>query len=362
MDNVAGPNSSRRTSDNVSNSLAPTISNGNSKSPSLRRRSPSGSFLSRIPFLKSSEENRSAKTSGNDHHEQSETEQNEEKRGGSLSQALRQVKPRNRKGSLRKTAILGTGNIKLQGRERKNSLRSRPSEAQDYTTNAGEATSARRLPYMNNASTSSSENNFVNTIPQSLSSMFVKDDNAYEREPLTPNQTLSPITSPESANTYMSTTDDDTDSSTFSRPPVIPGGMVPSQQYFPLPLNTALARKRSVNRAHPSQSSPLSRPPVTVEDDYDYSETEWWGWVILMVTWIVFVVGMGSCFGIWSWAWDVGETPYAPPELENDETLPIVGYYPALIVLTGIMAWVWVVTAWVGMKYFRHARVMAEEG
>ncbi|RMZ89563.1 hypothetical protein DV736_g3208, partial [Chaetothyriales sp. CBS 134916] len=48
-------------------------------------------------------------------------------------------------------------------------------------------------------------------------------------------------------------------------------------------------------------------------------------------------------------------TPYAPPELEDDPTLPIVGYYPALTVLTGVMAWVWVVVAWVGMKYFRHA-------
>jgi hypothetical protein len=90
---------------------------------------------------------------------------------------------------------------------------------------------------------------------------------------------------------------------------------------------------------------------------HDYAETEWWGWIILATTWLVFVVGMGSCLGVWSWAWDVGETPYAPPELEDDPTLPIVGYYPALIVMTGVMAWVWVIVAWVGMKYFRHAKV-----
>jgi hypothetical protein len=90
---------------------------------------------------------------------------------------------------------------------------------------------------------------------------------------------------------------------------------------------------------------------------HDYASTEWWGWIILATTWLVFVVGMGSCLGVWSWAWDVGETPYAPPELEDDPTLPIVGYYPALIVMTGVMAWVWVVSAWVGMKYFRHAKV-----
>lgn len=95
--------------------------------------------------------------------------------------------------------------------------------------------------------------------------------------------------------------------------------------------------------------------------DWDYSETASWGYFILTVTWIVFVVGMGSCFGVWSWAWDVGETPYAPPELEDDPTLPIVGYYPALLVLTCIMAWVWVVVAWVGMKYFRHADLRGDD-
>ncbi|KAL1875277.1 hypothetical protein VTK73DRAFT_10233 [Phialemonium thermophilum] len=105
----------------------------------------------------------------------------------------------------------------------------------------------------------------------------------------------------------------------------------------------------------------LSTTPLPAADaGWDYSETEWWGWVLLIVTWLVFVTGMGSCLGVWSWAWDVGTTPYAPPELEDDPTLPIVGYYPALMILTGVMAWVWVVVAWVGMKYFRHARVSGD--
>lgn len=124
----------------------------------------------------------------------------------------------------------------------------------------------------------------------------------------------------------------------------------------------ALPRRRTVNRARSplSLSGLASTPLLPDDDDWDYSETEWWGWVILIVTWVVFVVGMGSCFGVWSWAWDVGTTPYAPPELEDDPTLPITGYYPALIILTCIMAWVWVVIAWVGMKYFRHAKISGD--
>ncbi|KAL4917549.1 hypothetical protein BDW62DRAFT_82621 [Aspergillus aurantiobrunneus] len=119
-------------------------------------------------------------------------------------------------------------------------------------------------------------------------------------------------------------------------------------------------------RAALRAKSPLATHAVDITGSqeamgWDYSETEWWGWIILIVTWLVFVVGMGSCFEVWSWAWDVGETPYAPPELEDDPTLPIVGYYPALIILTAVMSWVWVIIAWVGMKYFKHANITGDD-
>lgn len=132
-----------------------------------------------------------------------------------------------------------------------------------------------------------------------------------------------------------------------------------SDSYYPLTADTAY---RPVHR---TKSSPLATHSVEMKSNadiaWDYSETEWWGWIILMVTWLVFVVGIGSCFEVWSWAWDVGETPYAPPELEDDPTLPIVGYYPALIILTAVMSWVWVVVAWVGMKYFKHANISGDD-
>ncbi|KAL2159644.1 hypothetical protein VTH06DRAFT_2213 [Thermothelomyces fergusii] len=128
------------------------------------------------------------------------------------------------------------------------------------------------------------------------------------------------------------------------------------------PLSAAQRRRSAtMQRAKsPLALTSLAAPLPQADAEWDYSETEWWGWIILLVTWVVFVVGMGSCLGVWSWAWDVGTTPYAPPELEDDPTLPIVGYYPALMILTGVMAWVWVVVAWVGMKYFRHAHVSGD--
>jgi hypothetical protein len=157
-----------------------------------------------------------------------------------------------------------------------------------------------------------------------------------------------------SATPYASTTDDD-EAVPFYRPSAARASQVAC---------AAGALHRRSNRAiqHTSLSTVQSPTDLTLEEEWDYSETEWWGWIILIGTWIVFVVGMGSCLGVWSWAWDVGETPYAPPELEDDPTLPITGYYPALMVCTAVMAWVWVVVAWVGMKYFRHSKMVTDDG
>jgi hypothetical protein len=159
-------------------------------------------------------------------------------------------------------------------------------------------------------------------------------------------------------NLYTSTTDDE-DMLSMTAPL-----QKPTDSYFPSVVGaTSLPRRRSQKPQHSPLSlstSTLPHPSSPQFPEHDYAETERWGYLILFTTWIVFVVGMGSCFGVWSWAWDVGETPYAPPELEDDPTLPITGYYPALMVLTMVMAWVWVGFAWVGMKYFRHAMGGAE--
>lgn len=188
--------------------------------------------------------------------------------------------------------------------------------------------------------------------------------------PTNPHPTLrSPLDllSPDSALTSPYSTTDDEDNlhmASAPRPPTL----TPPTLLRPIPSAppSTLQHRRTIIQQAARAKSPLaltslaSAAPPEGRGDWDYAETEWWGWVVLVTTWTVFVTGMGSCLGVWSWAWDVGTTPYAPPELEDDPTLPIVGYYPALIILTAVMAWVWVVVAWVGMKYFRHARVSGD--
>jgi hypothetical protein len=172
-----------------------------------------------------------------------------------------------------------------------------------------------------------------------------------QQDSMRPGQSVLPIPS-SPPRFYVSTTDDDDSISTHR---LSTSSIGSSPHHTGADASTSAMRRRP-SRAEPrAAKSPSLAPAKTDEDeeDWDYSETEWWGWVILVATWVVFVVVMGSCFGVWSWAWDVGETPYAPPDLEDDDTLPITGYYPALMVCTAVMSWVWVVVAWMGMKFYR---------
>lgn len=309
---------------------------------------------------------------------------------------------RKRKGSLRKTALLGGRRFATEGRERKNSLLQRnPSKATIQSTlpdtSLAQATSdlataavippeddfnrpivprppydqvRRQFSYESTVSTSSNLSEPTEVVTARLS-IFTDTGIKPDAQATAGETTLSSpldLKSPVSQTSYASTTDDD-DLLTFDRPV---GGTsstshaVPpstSASYFPGSSSQPTSRFASrPHRSRPHRPSPLTRTPMpsshSQEDlTYTYAETEYWGWVLLATTWIIFTVGMGSCLDVWSWAWDVGETPYAPPELEDDPTLPIVGYYPALIVLTGgVVSWIWITVAWVGLKYFRHAK------
>lgn len=307
-----------------------------------------------------------------------------------MALAHRAARQRKRKGSLRKTALLGTtGRLKAETRERRNSLLQlqRVKAAEDKAQeNAAEDISRAQenasgqanpdpshLPNQElNATFAPSQNLDWKPAPDDMESpqllsareqtqikLSLATARGVASPPMSspagpgPSTLASPIFSPTSQS-YTSTTDDD-EALTLPVPNLNRLSMPTSGSYFP--AQPPLTRRRSSKKP----PSPLSAIPIGVDEEYEYSDTEWWGWVVLVVTWIVFVIGMGSSFGLWSWAWDVGETPYAPPELEDDPTLPIVGYYPALIILTGVMAWVWVVVAWVGMKYFKHAKMAGED-
>ncbi|GFF23108.1 uncharacterized protein C227.19c [Aspergillus udagawae] len=345
------------------------------------KRSSSGSLLSKFSFLRmntGTHQTTERSHPGGDKHDAEEF--NSGLQGGrAMSSALQQRRTRRRRGSLRKTALLGT---RFDHRDKKTTratidvLRADGNAPpRDQTTNilapsvADSGSTQHQSTSLAAAQTNENNANWglVNeqrgTPTVSASQRPRKGlstENVLGDEIGTDDEDMIALPRVKNAKSAIGSTFGNSSTSSTSGPVGlrIPTPPSSSDSYYALPTD---ASYRAVHRT----KSPLATHVVDLKPSqeiiWDYSETEWWGWIILIVTWLVFVVGMGSCFGVWSWAWDVGETPYAPPELEDDPTLPIVGYYPALIILTAVMSWVWVVVAWVGMKYFKHANITGDD-
>jgi hypothetical protein len=326
------------------------------------KRSVSGSLFSKLSFLNRNPNSIEGSDKGSSTEHPPDRDDTPSP-GGALAGALQQQKKtRKRKGSLRKTALLGTGVLRHENKDKKSpttSLKNSetlPSSKDD--TNDMPALSSPTSPRNDATPRPSFERqNEPPAIDRSQKPQLLALNsslrNGYDHS------STNSIRSP----TEASTTDDD-DFMTFPRIPTNlaarkPPSVSSSDSYFPLQPDL-LFRRRSNNRI----KSPLATHTVesaVASEDWDYGQTEFWGWIILIVTWIVFVVGMGSCLDVWVWCWDIGVKAAAPPELEDDPTLPIVGYYPALMVCTGVMSWIWAISAWVGMKYFKHANIIGDD-
>ncbi|KAJ6438702.1 Eukaryotic translation initiation factor 4E type 3-A [Purpureocillium lavendulum] len=326
-----------------------------SSTPASHRRAPSGSsLLARLPFLRPAAD---AKLP----HE-TDDEAATAAPVPAVAAAAQQHKTRRRRGSLRKVALLGRG---AQQRERRDSRSLTIDTSNGSDADPDSSGSPSTAPMNDHDALGLKLVNLAQSPPG--------EDPPGEGgivEPRTSRGASSASTTVhkdadgERSNAYTSTTDEEDGlqmGSTSLPPRTGLSTSSGSESHLSSGRGTAKRRRSFQQTKSPLSYSGISTNPLPPADsDWDYAETEWWGWVVLTVTWVVFVIGMGSCLEVWKWAWDVGKTPYAPPEFEDDETLPIIGYYPALIILTGVMAWVWVVVAWVGMKYFRHAKISGD--
>ncbi|KAJ6109429.1 hypothetical protein N7486_001664 [Penicillium sp. IBT 16267x] len=393
MDDSEGQNAEFAAADRLSNRTR------SASGSSTHKRILSGSLFSKLSFLRMSQGTESGSSARIMDHDgdngdllsmpQINSEASE--RGKAMAAVIQQQRrTRRRRGSLRKTALLGT---RLESRDKRAFSKSAEAvraeaplfQADDNALRPRSPEDKASSPPMENNGFASSRGGFNEDTENPAQPSWYRPSSA----PKSPRPTVSrrrqglaqhtSNTKNNSNNNHLGeeTGTDDEELVSFPRintsnSSIASGASNPSAKptslhdhpssssdsYYPLQADAAY---RSVR----AKSSPLATHPVEMNSSaditWDYSETESWGWIILMVTWLVFVVGIGSCFEVWSWAWDVGETPYAPPELEDDPTLPIVGYYPALIILTGVMSWVWVVVAWVGMKYFKHANISGDD-
>lgn len=335
------------------------------------KRTPSGGgLLSRLSFMRAhSAEHQHDEKDNASHAHPSMHHTTIPRQPPSIASALQEHKTRRRRGSLRKVALLGRGAQRERREAHRANLSIDVKSAETYAISA--ATTGEEggfgLGISDITPRPSMDGYASRNAPVVAAASLLRDTSSTTTGAGAGRNAPSPKVEGEdpasTSPTISYTTTDDEDVLHIGRNAGGRGGSgLASLSSGPDGYFSPLSRRRTVNRARSplSLSGLASTPLLPDDDDWDYTETEWWGWVILIVTWVVFVVGMGSCFGVWSWAWDVGTTPYAPPELEDDPTLPITGYYPALIILTCIMAWVWVVVAWVGMKYFRHAKISGD--
>lgn len=329
--------------------------------PSTHKKTISGSLTSSFAFLRSNSSPEHGFTADST---SPVAEQPSSPRSRAMAAVIQQRKTRSRKDSLRKSALLGTSKLRMDGRDRHASSGLEEFASSERRQGDGPESGSAVAP----CSPSSSHDlptprPGLVPPPVPMVTHPVHGDPSKILEVTDAMDPFPDIKRPfvTKSSTASTTDDDESLTSPSDFVPTSIRKIQPLDSYFPPQPLRAARTQPTVPKSH----SPLATVPAskssTPPSEWDYSETRWWGWIILCVTWVVFVVGMGSCFGVWSWAWDVGETPYAPPELEDDPTLPIVGYYPALLVLTCVMAWVWVTVAWVGMKYFKHANISGDE-
>ncbi|KAJ3518755.1 hypothetical protein NM208_g14395 [Fusarium decemcellulare] len=331
-------------------------------SPSHRRASSNSSVLSKFPFLRTSPEKRQ----DHDNNAVDDNAPTTASRPAPRPSAsiIQQQRTRRRRGSLRKVALLGRGAQRERRESRPLSIDTSHAAAYglDPTPIRTESPTQIEALDLNATPEDRSRTSIEGFIPLpsglGTSSPLPRTDSISQSVAHTASH------ADQDGASYTSTDEEDMLQIPRGSAALRQGlSMSPGPDSYFGSLGSAASQQRrhSIHRAKsPLSFSGLSTNTLPTHEDWDYADTEWWGWVVLCVTWFVFVIGMGSCFDVWSWAWDVGKTPYAPPELEDDPTLPIVGYYPALIILTGVMAWVWVVVAWVGMKYFRHAKISGD--
>lgn len=66
------------------------------------------------------------------------------------------------------------------------------------------------------------------------------------------------------------------------------------------------------------------------------------GWVLLGCTWLYVLLAIWAAWPDWS--------------RESSSSMPFKGYYALLFLLLPVIIWLWAFLAWMGMKFFRHAR------
>ncbi len=91
------------------------------------------------------------------------------------------------------------------------------------------------------------------------------------------------------------------------------------------------------------------------------SNLEFYGYLIIIVTWAMFVVSIGCIFNLWEWCLgnDNPLLQYIIDQtlvLDGDGMAVVDNYYIYSLFLSFVIIWIWCVISWISMKLFRHTK------
>lgn len=98
----------------------------------------------------------------------------------------------------------------------------------------------------------------------------------------------------------------------------------------------------------------------------DINNLKMYGYLIIIMAWLIFVISVGTILNLWSWSFNV-----RPETFQYLESFPWVAaiitqwkeqnkivdnYYLLAFVLNFVILWIWAVVSWISMKLFRHSK------
>lgn len=92
------------------------------------------------------------------------------------------------------------------------------------------------------------------------------------------------------------------------------------------------------------------------------------GYLIIIITWILFVFSIGTIFNLWHWCFNFNpqymrklkSVPWLKVLIEDisqqNDSAAVPNYYLYLFFLSFVILWIWAVASWISMKLFRHSK------
>lgn len=140
--------------------------------------------------------------------------------------------------------------------------------------------------------------------------------------------------------------------------------------------SATLSKRRQYHSMSTSYSSKGQTPLVNIhcENDEELEQRDeylknlkMYGYMIIFITWLIFIVSIGTIFNLWQWcfsfdpyyiAWfkSIHWISVLIDDVKQQNESAVDNYYILLFFLVFVILWIWAVDSWISMKLFRHSK------